>query len=162
MSATDGLPPGPPLPGVVQTVAWGVRPISFFDACRRRYGPTFTIRFYDGSPIVVLSEPEDLRALFALGPHQFEAGRDNADILEPFLGARSLLLLDGDEHREERRRLQHVFRAEGLETYRRIIVDTARAEMATWSVGEAFPMHDRTRTITLEAILRAVFGAAGA
>ena len=81
MSPTpDRLPPGPPLPGVIQTVAWGLRPLRLFAACRRRYGPTFTIRFYDGSPIVVVSEPDDIRALFALGPDQFQAG--NADVLE--------------------------------------------------------------------------------
>src|SRR2546421_658214 len=68
-----GLPAGPPLPGVVQTVAWGVRPLRFFGAGRRRYGPTFTMRFYDGTPIVVVSEPDDILALFALGASVFGA-----------------------------------------------------------------------------------------
>ena len=116
----DTLPSGPPVPGLVQTVAWGLRPQSFFNACRRRYGPTFTMRFYDGTPIVVVSEPDDIRALFALGPDEFEAGSAAAEVLEPFLGSRSLLVLDGTEHRDERRRLQHAFRSERLETHRRI------------------------------------------
>src|SRR5438309_211260 len=114
----ETLPPGPPLPGAVQTVAWGLRPWRFLAACRRRYGSTFTIRFYDGSPIVVVSEPDDVRAVFALGADEFEAGTDSAELLEPFLGARSVLLMDGAEHRDERRRLQHAFQAERLETYR--------------------------------------------
>jgi cytochrome P450 len=153
------LPPGPPLPGVVQTVAWGLRPWRFFEACRRRYGPTFTIRFFDGTPIVVLSEPDDIRAVFALSADEFEANR-NAEVLEPFLGSRSVVTLDGSEHREERRRLQHAFRAERLETYRRLVVDAALADMARWPVGRPFAIHERTRAITLEVILRAVFGAA--
>jgi cytochrome P450 family 135 len=153
------LPPGPPLPGAVQTVAWGLRPWRFFDACRRRYGSTFTIRFYDGTPIVVLSNPDDIRAVFALGGDEFEANR-NSEVLEPFLGSRSVLLLDGDDHRDERRRLQHAFRAERLETYRRLVVGATLADMAHWPVDRPFAIHDRTRAITLEVILRAVFGAA--
>ena len=155
---TTALPPGPPLPGAVQTVAWGLRPWRFFAACRRRYGPTFTIRFFDGTPIVVVSEPDDIRALFALSGDQFEASR-NSELLEPFLGSRSVVSLDGDEHRQERRRLQHAFRGERLENYRRLVVDATLADMAQWPVGRAFSMHERTRTITLEVILRAVFGA---
>src|SRR6476469_8817187 len=118
----DTLPSGPPLPGVVQTVAWGLRPQPFFEACRRRYGPTFTMRFYDGSDIVIISKHDDIRALFALTGDEFETGQDNADMLEPFLGRRTVLALDGDEHRDERRRLQHAFRTERVDTYRQIVV----------------------------------------
>src|SRR5438270_1723570 len=155
----DTLPSSPPLPGVVQTVAWGLRPQSFFNACRRRYGPTFTMRFFDGTDIVVLSKPEDIRALFALTADEFETGRDNADILEPFLGRRTVLALDGPEHRDERRRLQHAFRSERLDSHRQIVADATLAEMATWRAGSQVRLHDATRTITLEVILRAVFGA---
>ena len=155
----DTLPSGPPLPGVVQTLAWGVRPQSFFNACRRRYGPTFTMRFYDGTDVVVLSRPEDIRAVFALNADEFETGRDNADMLEPFLGSRTVLALDGDEHRDERRRLQHAFRSERLDSYRQIVVDATLDEMATWRAGSQVRLHDATRTIALEVILRAVFGA---
>jgi cytochrome P450 family 135 len=155
----DTLPSGPPLPGVVQTLAWGVRPVAFFERCRRRYGPTFTLRFYDGRPIVVVSRPEDVRALFALGPDQFVTGADNADMLEPFLGRRSVLALDGDAHRDERRRLQRAFRTERVETYRRLVAEATTAEMAGWRPGSTVVLHDATRAITLEVILRAVFGA---
>jgi cytochrome P450 len=144
---------------VVQTLAWGLRPQSFFERCRRRYGATFTMCFYDGSDIVVLSRPEDIRALFALTADQFETGQDNAEMLEPFLGRRSLLALDGDAHRDERRRLQHAFRSERLDAYRQIVVDATLAEMAAWRAGSQVRLHDTTRTIALEVILRAVFGA---
>jgi cytochrome P450 len=71
-----------------------------------------------------------------------------------------VVTLDGSEHREERRRLQHTFRAERLDTYRRLVVDAAFADLARWPVGRPFAIHERTRAITLEVILRAVFGAA--
>jgi cytochrome P450 len=154
----SALPPGPPLPAAVQMLAWGLRPWRFLDVCRRRYGNTFTIRFPDGIPNVVISEPDDLRALFALRSDQFEVSR-NSELLEPFLGSRSVVSLDGDEHREERRRLQHAFRGERLETYGRLVVDVTIADMARWPVGRPFALHERTRAITLEVILRAVFGA---
>jgi cytochrome P450 family 135 len=156
---SDTFPPGPPLPAVVQTLAWGVRPVAFFERCRRRYGPTFTMRFYDGRPVVVVSRPEDVRALFALSADQFVTGADNADILEPFLGRRSVLALDGDAHRDERRRVQRVFRTERVETYQRLVAEETTAEMTRWRPGMIVALHDATRAITLEVILRAVFGA---
>jgi len=153
------LPPGPPLPGVLQTLAWGLRPVSFFEACRKRYGPTFTFHLYDGRPIVVISKAEDVKALLALGADEFECGSQQAEMLEPFLGTRTVLALDGVEHREERRRLQHAFRTERVDSYRDVVAEATLADMQTWPAGTPFALHERTRAIALEVILRAVFGA---
>ena len=153
------LPPGPRLPGFIQIAAWGLRPFQFFDACRRWFGPTFTIRFYDGRPIVVVSLPADLKTVFALGGDEVEVGAGNADILEPFLGARSLLVLDGEAHRQERRRLQHAFHAERVDVYRQLIATTTRNRIGTWPLGTPITMHDEMRAITLDVIVKAVFGA---
>jgi cytochrome P450 family 135 len=153
------LPAGPRLPGFVQTGAWGLRPFRFFDACRRRFGPTFTVRFYDGRPIVVASLPADLRTVFALGADEVEVGAGNADILEPFLGARSVLVLDGEDHRQERRRLQHAFHAERVDAYRQLVATTTRNRIGTWPLGTPITVHTEMRAITLDVILHAVFGA---
>jgi cytochrome P450 len=153
------LPPGPHLSGFIQTVAWGLRPFRFFDACRRRFGPTFTIHLYDRRPVVVVSLPADIKTVFALTAEEVEVGAGNADILEPFLGPRSLLVLDGDAHRQARRRLQHAFHAERVDVYRQLIATTARDRIRMWPLGTPITVHDEMRAITLDVILHAVFGA---
>ena len=86
-------------PAPIQTVLWGLRQRWFFDHCRRRFGNTFTLRFFGQRTMLVVSESADLKALFSLNAHDFCGGADRAELLEPILGSRSLLFLDGDEHR---------------------------------------------------------------
>src|ERR1700751_1000647 len=104
---TPSLPPGPSLPMPVQTVLWGACNGPFMRWCQRRYGDMFTIRLPkaagSGTSVIVV-DPSAVREVFGLPAGCFAAA-ELAPILEPFLGARSLLLLDGDRHRRERRLL---------------------------------------------------------
>src|SRR5438445_13675925 len=106
---TTDTPPGPRLPAVAQMLLWGAVPVRFFTACERRYGPTFTMRLMGEVPGVVVSDPADVRAVFALRPDEFTVHEAVEIMLEPFLGARSLLLLDGERQRQERNMLVHAF-----------------------------------------------------
>ena len=81
-------------------------------------------------------------------------------MLEPFVGTRSVLLMDGDHHRQERTRLVRALHGEPMSAWRTAMEDAARAELATWPVGEPFAVLPRLRSIALEVILRTVFGTA--
>ncbi|MGI8623853.1 MAG: hypothetical protein ACR2NB_10330 [Solirubrobacteraceae bacterium] len=86
------LPPGPTQAPLVQTARWLLRPISFLEECRRRYGDTFSVSFLGfRTPMVMLSDPEAIRALYAEPAHGLPPGRTLA--LRPIMGARSVLLL---------------------------------------------------------------------
>src|ERR1041384_795571 len=100
--APSRFPPGPGDPPVVQTLRWLLRPISFLQSCRRRFGDTFSVRFMGfGRQMVLLSDPEAIRALYRNPQHTLPSGR--AVALLPILGPRSLLLLEGREHLARRR-----------------------------------------------------------
>jgi cytochrome P450 len=82
------LPPGPSEPPVVQTLRWLLRPISFLESCRRRFGDAFSITFLGfQSPMVMLSDPEAIRALYTVPGHTLPPGRTLA--LQPIMGSRS-------------------------------------------------------------------------
>src|SRR4051794_16029314 len=94
MTAADpktSLPPGPRLPYWLQTMLVWDRTESFLKWCRKRYGPTFTVRAFPSKVAVYVTEPEDLKATFAVDPEVLRAGEANA-ILGPVLGMRSVLL----------------------------------------------------------------------
>jgi cytochrome P450 family 135 len=76
------------------------------------------------------------------------------------LGSRSVLLLDEDEHLRERRLLLPPFHGERVRRYRELVGEIAAAEIARWPRGQSFPLRPRMQAITLEVILRAVFGIA--
>jgi cytochrome P450 len=154
------LPPGPRLPYWLQTLlVWG-HTEPFLRWCRRRYGPTFTVRAYPSKRAVYLTEPDDLRATFAADPDVLRAGEANA-ILGPVLGRRSVLLADGVEHLERRRLMLPFFHGDSVRRYGEVVGEIADAEIARWPLGRPFALHERMQAITLEVILRAVIGVEG-
>lgn len=153
----SALPPGPWEPPIVQTLWWLARPISFMESCRRRYGNAFSVRFLGFErPMVLLSDPEAIRELYTEPAHGLPRGRTIA--LRPILGADSVLLLEGDAHIARRRLMLPPFHGERMRSYESIVEDVTRSEIESWPVGEPFPLHPRMQAITLEVILRAVFG----
>jgi cytochrome P450 len=156
MTTTD-LPAGPRQPPVLQTLRWLLRPISFLEACRREFGDSFSVQFLGfQSPMVMLSDPEAIRALYSAPEHGLPPGRTFA--LRPIMGARSVLLLEGREHLARRRLMLPPFHGARMRAYESIVREVVAQEARSWPAGEAFPIHPRMQRITLEVILRAVFG----
>ena len=151
------LPPGPKQPRYAQALQWVMRPQEFVVRQRERFGDVFTLEFIDGQPLVVLSDPEDVRTVFTGSAEVMHAGEANK-LLAPILGSRSILLLDEAEHLRHRRLLLPPFHGERMLRYEQIMAEAARRELATWQEGETIEMLPRMQAITLEVIMRAVFG----
>ena len=156
------LPPGPPLPMPVQTILWGACNGPLMRWCQRRYGDMFTIRLPkatgSGTSVIVV-DPAAVKEVFGLSAGCFAAA-ELAPVLEPFLGARSVLLLDGDRHRRERRLITRGLHGEAMSTYAEWIEEITEQDVATWPTGRAFPVWPHMQAITLTVIMRAVFGVA--
>ena len=151
------LPPGPRAPAVWQTMAWMTRPAAFLRRVHDRFGDPATIRtFWTEEPMVLFSHPDAVREIFRLDPAIAPAGQ-SWEFLRPFAGPHSILLLDGEEHLRERRLLQAPFHGERMRAFTPLVAELARREFETWS-GRV-PALERMRELTLEIILRVVFGA---
>ena len=87
MQAT--LPPGPRLPSLLQTIGWWNRPTVYVERLRARYGPRFTMRLLGQPPSVVLSDPEDLRELFAAAPDVLHPGEGRGSLSRSSAATRS-------------------------------------------------------------------------
>lgn len=153
-----GLPPGPRWPVWAQSVALIRFRHSFVPRMWRRYGDVFTVRILPGGrPLVLFTRPEHAKEIFAGDPEVFHAGKGNG-ILGPIMGEHSLLLQDGAEHKRARSLLMPAFNGHALRGYRGLVDEVARAEVARWRPGEKFRSLDRMNALTLEVILRVVFG----
>jgi cytochrome P450 family 135 len=151
------LPPGPRLPPPLQIARFVRRPIGFLDDCAERYGPVFTLRLGVGGAAVFVSEPSHLRAIWSNDrDHRLNAGR--RFLLEPVLGVRSVLLQTGDEHLRRRRLMLPPFHGDRMRSYARVVDEMTLREVERWPVAEPFPLLPRMQRITLDVILRAVFG----
>jgi cytochrome P450 len=154
----SGLPPGPRWPVWAQSVALMRFRHAFVPRMWRRYGDVFTIRILPGGrPLVLFTRPEQAKEIFAGDPEVFHAGKGNA-ILGPIMGEHSLLLQDSREHKRARALLMPAFNGHALRGYRELVDEVARSEVARWKPGEEFRSLDRMNALTLEVILRVVFG----
>ena len=153
------LPPEPKSSPLVQTLRWAFRPLPFMQDCRERYGDSFSVRFLGFErPMVMISDPAAIKALYTEREHGLPPGRDI--ILKPILGARSLLLLEGADHLAHRKLMLPAFHGERMRSYEPIMEEIVEAEIDSWPLGEEFAIHPRMQAITLEVILRVVFGVA--
>ena len=151
------LPPGPRQPAAIQSIAWWARPVPFMERCRARFGNRFTVRFVATPPFVMLADPDEVKEVFTAPAdvlHPGEGGR----ILEPVVGANSVLLLDESEHLEQRRLMLGAFHSERMERLADLVGAVAEREVASWPRDEPVELHPRLQALTLEVILRAVFG----
>ena len=120
------LPPGPSESPLVQTLRWLLRPISFMESCRRRYGDAFSVSFVGFQrPMVMLSDPQAIRALYTEPSNGLPPGRKIS--LLPILGADSVLLLEGREHLARRRLMLPPFHGERMRSYEGIVREAVRA-----------------------------------
>jgi cytochrome P450 len=151
------LPPGPRLPRTLQTIAWWNRTVPFLERCRERYGKRFTMRLLQTPPFVHHSEPEHLREIFTAPPEVLHPG-EGARLLEPVVGANSVILLDERAHLSQRKLMLPAFHGEKMQRLSGLMREVTEREVAGWPKGEPIALHPRLQALTLEIILRAVFG----
>jgi cytochrome P450 family 135 len=151
------LPPGPRLPTAVQTAMFWRSPQWFLRSCRRRFGPVFTVRIAPSGTLVYVTDPALVKEVFTGDPATFHAGEGNA-ILGPILGQRSVLVLDESAHLSLRKLMLPMFHGEAVRAYAEVVREITTEEVARWPLGAPFALHPRTKALTLEVILRAVFG----
>jgi cytochrome P450 family 135 len=151
-------PPEPRLPKLIQFLLIWQRTIPFLEWCRRRLGSTFAVWSPPFGRLVYLSDPADIKRVFTGKPEQFHAGDANALIMEPVLGKHSLLVLDEDEHLQERKMLLPHFHGESVRRYAEVMSAAAAAEVDSWWVGKRVAMRPAMQRIGIEVILRAVIG----
>jgi cytochrome P450 len=153
------LPPEPTSSPLVQTLRWSFRPLPFMQENRERYGDSFSVKFLTFErPMVMISDPAAIKALYTERSHGLPPGRDI--ILTPIVGPRSLLVTEGADHLAHRKLMLPPFHGERMRSYQPLVEEIVDREIDTWPLGEEFPIHPRMQAITLEVILKVVFGIA--
>jgi cytochrome P450 len=130
----------------------------FLAACRRRYGSEFTMRITGLGTLVYLTDPADIKTVFAGDPRIFHAGEANS-LLSALLGESSVLVIDEDAHRDRRRLMLPPFHGNAVARQAELMAEIAAANIAKWPVGAEFKAAPKMAEITLEVILRTVIGA---
>ena len=156
-SPVEGLPPGPDWSLLRSTRTWWRRPLQTLEECQARYGDVFSYRLpYEGR-WVFLSDPDAIKQVFTGDPRLLHAGEANI-VLLPVLGEHSVLLLDEPEHMKERKLMLPPFHGKRMKAYGDLMTEIAAEEIERWPTDRPMRMRPRMQAMTLEIILRAVFG----
>jgi cytochrome P450 family 135 len=154
---TPALPPGPAYPRALNTFGWMFRPGPFMERCQARYGDVFTLRVIHEGTWVFLADPDAVKQVFTGDPRLLHAGEANV-VLRPVLGESSVLLLDEPEHMRQRKLMLPPFHGERMQRYSELMNEIAEREIRSWPVGDPLQILPRMQAVTLEVIMRAVFG----
>ena len=118
----------------------------------------FAIRYPFFGNILYVADPAAIKQVFTGDARLFRAGEGNAGPLEPIVGTYSVLTLDGDEHMEQRKLLLPAFHGDRIRRYGDAMSEAAERELARWPVGRTFQLRPAMQAITLDVILRTIFG----
>jgi cytochrome P450 len=150
------LPSGVKLPRIVQGAAMLIDRPRALEYARRRHGPVFSATLPIFGDTVVVSEPALIKELFNAGDLL-----DTITNLGDVIGPGSTFSLNGTPHRNRRKLLMPPLHGKRMHLYERIITEEVARELSTWPEGTPFATLPSMTRITLNVILRAVFGAEG-
>ena len=133
----------------------GIQP--YLDACHRRYGRAFTVRAAPLGEVVHITDPADVKTVFAGDPAVYHAGEANT-LIGDLIGPSSVILLDEAQHRRRRTLMTPPFHGKSVRRQSEVMAEVAVAEAGSWPIGRPFPLRPRMQALTLEVILRTVIG----
>ena len=155
------LPPARELPRLLQTLRFGMRPMSFNLSARRELGDVWQVQLMSrAGQFVVTSHPDHVESLFKAKPEQAPSLTGESP-LRPILGPNSVLTSVGERHMRQRKLLLPPFHGEAVERYARMISEVAEREIASWPIGEPFALVPRMQAVTLAVIMGGIFGIVG-
>lgn len=139
-----------------QLIQWIADPIEFQKRHQQQYGDVFTMRLAGLGSFVIIGNPQVIQDIFSQDT-RFDVGRGNG-LAEPLIGKHSVMLMDGDRHRRERKLLMPPFHGERLQTYASQICLITEQVARQWQIGQPFVARSAMQQISLEVILQVVFG----
>ncbi|MEO1521881.1 MAG: cytochrome P450 [Cyanobacteria bacterium J06633_2] len=160
MVATTTRPPSLSTPDWVQKLQYTVRPTHYLDTLGTYGNVVRTPLIGDNPNTFLVSSPAGIQQLFS-----GEGGRIGSPpnrLLRPIVGDASLFFLEGDRHRRERRLLMPPFHGDRIKTYGNTIRDLTTHALANRQPGIPFPIREVMQDISLDVILKVVFGVTGA
>lgn len=152
--SSNRLPPGPSI-ALLQMPRYIQNPYAYHRAQHARFGDTYRLQTLNG-PVVFTRDSELIRQLFTLEASQFQPFAP--EVLTPLVGKHSLLLIRDEAHKRERKLLMPPFHGARMRTYGKLMQDAAHKELDSWQPGQTLKLQSAMQRVSLQVILRAVFG----
>ncbi|RQH49132.1 cytochrome P450 [Okeania hirsuta] len=146
---------GPKTPPLFQRLQLVLAPLNTLESYAKKYGDIFTMITAAGK-VVMVSSPQALQEILTKDNNEYEA--PGSKILQPFFGEYSMLSLEGDRHRRERKLLMPPFHGDRMRNYGELICNITKEAASNLKVSETFIARKLMQEITIQVILQAIFG----
>ncbi len=158
-STKSKLPPGSKVPPTLIIIQVMFDQFGTLEKFQRKYGDIFYApKSSLFPPSAIFSNPQAIEKVFTADPNLFEVDRQSNAPVRVLLGDSSLVLLDGVQHQRQRKLLMPPFHGERMKSYGQTMVDATQEVIAQWQVGQTICIRDYTQEISLQIILRTIFG----
>jgi cytochrome P450 len=144
-------------PRLLQTWLGVVRPIETRLMVRRRYGPLFKTHDAIAGELFHVADRTLVEQMFKWKPAQYRVAEPR-EVMSPVTGPSSILLLDGAEHLRMRKLMLPPFHGEAIAHYGQVIEEVTDRVIDGWLPGQTIKTRAVGQAVTLEVIIRAVFG----
>lgn len=149
-------------PRWLQRFQWILNPVKYMDDACKQYPDLFTanaVGWDDNSGLLFVNEPSAIQQILTRDRKEFTApGEVNSRVLEPLTGSLSLFSLEDEQHRRERKLLTPSFHGERMQNYGNLIQEITQDVFSQFSSNQPFIARNATQQISLQVILKAVFG----
>jgi cytochrome P450 len=152
----SNLPQDLRLPSAVQTYVIWRFPFRYLEWRETRYGKRMTQRQPSFPPLVLLSDPSEVKAMLTAPADVLHPGEGGV-MIAPIVDHNSFMLLDEREHLNGRHAVLPALRKSIIDKEDSWVTDTMRRAIARWPREVGFPLHPHLRALTLTVILRRIF-----
>jgi cytochrome P450 len=142
-----------------QRFKWIADPVGYMDIAAQQCPDIFTADIVGNqTKYVFVHHPEALQQMLTGDRHKFDASGKANELLKPLLGDYSIVMLEGDRHKERRKLLLPPFHGARMQAYGELIVNLTKNIFDRFTSGNTFTARTITQEISLQVILEAVYG----
>jgi cytochrome P450 family 110 len=141
-----------------QRLQWIAQPDKYMDSAAAQAPDLFLADITGGEGYIFVNHPEAMRQIVTSDRSKYFASSKESRMLQPLVGDDSLLMIEGDRHKQRRKLLLPPFHGERMQAYGELICNLTRNIIAQLKPNQAFAARHITQEISLQVIMEAVYG----
>jgi cytochrome P450 family 110 len=141
-----------------QRLHWIAQPDKYMNSAAAQAPELFLADITGGEGYIFVNHPEAMRQIVTSDRSKYFASSKESRLLQPLVGDDSLIMIEGDRHRQRRKLLLPPFHGERMQTYGELICNLTRKILAQLKPNQAFAARHITQEISLQVIMEAVYG----
>jgi cytochrome P450 family 110 len=141
-----------------QRLQWIAQPDKYMNSAVAEAPDLFLADIAGDEGYIFVNHPEAMRQIVTSDRSKYFASSKESRLLQPLVGDNSLLMIEGEPHRQRRKLLLPPFHGERMQAYGELICNLTRKIVDQLKPNQSFAARHITQEVSLQVILEAVYG----